>query len=84
MIRSANGNGARPMMVCICKAVSDTQLNAAIASGASSVAALGEATGAGTDCGCCRRALGQRLERLKPPEWLTSSLAESDGRSRAA
>jgi bacterioferritin-associated ferredoxin len=46
--------------VCICLAVTDAQVRAAIDAGARDLAAVGRRTGAGTDCGTCR----ERLVRL--------------------
>lgn len=48
------------MFVCVCKQVTDTEVDQAVAHGADTVAALGEATGAGTDCGACVKALARR------------------------
>jgi bacterioferritin-associated ferredoxin len=39
--------------VCICHAVTRTQLDDVVASGATSVDAVGERCGAGTGCGTC-------------------------------
>ncbi|GAB4201948.1 MAG: (2Fe-2S)-binding protein [Wenzhouxiangellaceae bacterium] len=41
------------MIVCVCKRVSNHELNAAIEEGARSVQALSRATGCGTQCGRC-------------------------------
>lgn len=41
------------MIACHCKVVSDRDINAAIAAGARTVAAVCRATGAGQDCGTC-------------------------------
>jgi bacterioferritin-associated ferredoxin len=42
------------MIVCICHGVDSTQIRTLIAEGADSVAAIGNACGAGTGCGACR------------------------------
>ena len=42
------------MYVCICHAVSDREVAAAIAAGADSLDKLGFELGVGTGCGCCR------------------------------
>lgn len=42
------------MFACICNAVTDDQVTAAIDAGATSVDAIGQATKAGTTCGCCQ------------------------------
>jgi assimilatory nitrate reductase catalytic subunit len=56
------------MIVCVCKGVTAGQVDQAIAEGASSLAALGALTGAGTDCGCCVKALARRAcLRQSPP-----------------
>ena len=51
------------MIVCSCRAVSDREVESAIARGASSVEAVGQLCGAGTDCGACHDELGDRIER---------------------
>jgi len=52
------------MILCICKAVSEREIDAAVRAGAKSVAAIGErCAGAGTDCGMCQEAIEERLER---------------------
>ena len=45
------------MILCHCKSVSDRHINAAIAAGASTVADVSSATGAGTGCGGCTPAI---------------------------
>ena len=49
------------MYVCLCKAVTQRAVSRAIASGASSVEAVGQVTGAGTDCGSCRHKIAKAL-----------------------
>jgi bacterioferritin-associated ferredoxin len=49
------------MVLCICKAVTDRELDAVIHAGARSVAEVESRTGAGTDCGCCREEIEERL-----------------------
>jgi bacterioferritin-associated ferredoxin len=39
--------------VCVCHAVTDTEIAASVEAGASDVAAVGDYTGAGTTCGSC-------------------------------
>ena len=41
------------MIVCVCRAVSDGEVKQSIRHGAASVSEIGEACGAGTDCGSC-------------------------------
>ena len=41
------------MYVCVCHAVTETEVAAAVESGASTVEAVGDYTGAGTSCGTC-------------------------------
>ena len=50
------------MVLCICQSVTDREVDAAIRDGARSLADVSSACGAGTDCGCCRAAIEQRLE----------------------
>ena len=42
------------MFACICRAVTDDEVVAAIDLGATTVEAVASATRAGTGCGCCR------------------------------
>lgn len=49
------------MIVCLCKVVSDRALRAARDAGARTVAEIGLATGAGTDCGGCQGAIAMLL-----------------------
>lgn len=41
------------MYVCICRAVTDTELRSCIAAGARTLDDVGDACGAGTGCGSC-------------------------------
>lgn len=50
-----------PMYVCVCNAVTDRSINAAIKRGASSVADLMVACDAGTCCGACHPELERML-----------------------
>lgn len=54
------------MILCVCKGVTARSVEAAVAAGARDLEAIALATGAGTDCGCCRGELGRRLERTAP------------------
>lgn len=51
------------MYACICKAVTVSEVHAAIDSGADSVEAVGLATRAGTDCSGCHDHLEEILEQ---------------------
>jgi bacterioferritin-associated ferredoxin len=50
------------MILCICQAVTDREVDAAVRGGAQSVDAVGACCGAGTDCGACRDAIQERIE----------------------
>jgi len=50
------------MIVCICKRVTDRQVNAAIDAGATSVEAVGQACKAGTGCGACHEQIADMIE----------------------
>jgi len=41
------------MIVCLCRGVSEAALHDVIDAGATSLRQIGEACGAGTDCGAC-------------------------------
>ena len=49
------------MIVCICRSVSDRAIRAARDDGAVTLEAIGEATGAGSCCGCCRGSIAKIL-----------------------
>ena len=44
------------MYICICNAITDRQIRAAVASGAASLSDISMQLGVGTGCGCCREA----------------------------
>jgi len=44
------------MYICICNAVTDRQIRAAVAGGVSSLGELSMQLGVGAGCGCCREA----------------------------
>jgi bacterioferritin-associated ferredoxin len=50
------------MIVCVCKRVSDRQVQAAIDGGALTVEAVGQCTRAGTGCGCCREQIQEMID----------------------
>jgi bacterioferritin-associated ferredoxin len=49
------------VFACICHAVSDRQVVDAVDSGATTVEAIGNATGAGTGCGTCHDTLQELI-----------------------
>jgi bacterioferritin-associated ferredoxin len=49
------------MIVCLCKGVSCSAVRRAIEDGASDLADVGRACGAGTDCGACHAEIESRL-----------------------
>lgn len=49
------------MIVCVCKQVSEREVDALLASGCRTVAEVARRTGAGTDCGCCAAALREAV-----------------------
>ncbi len=55
------------MLVCHCRVVSDRQVDAALAAGASDVRAVVRATRAGTGCGGCVSSLRARIEEALAP-----------------
>jgi assimilatory nitrate reductase catalytic subunit len=52
-------------MVCVCYGVGEKAIAAAIAAGAASVAAVGAACQAGTNCGSCRPALARMIAQTQ-------------------
>ena len=53
------------MYACICHAVTEREVNEAIAEGAKSVRAVSKATGAGSNCGSCVNRLNCLLSAAK-------------------
>ncbi len=51
------------MILCICRSVTDREVDAAVRDGARSLGDVAEVNGAGTDCGCCRKVIAERIER---------------------
>ncbi len=50
------------MYVCVCRAVTDVQVKAAIQNGAETVACVTRACRAGGDCGACRGMIEDMIE----------------------
>lgn len=64
------------MYVCVCKAVTDTQIHQSIDGGAATREEVTRACGAGGDCGACRGMIEEMLEeRLICPEGLVRTRA---------
>lgn len=68
------------MIVCSCHAINDAALETLIDSGAQNMRAIGDACGAGTDCGrCCRdiaRLLQQKRPTIRPVQQDTAPLSK--------
>ena len=43
------------MVLCICKCITEREIDSVVQSGARTVDAVGDRCGAGTDCGMCRK-----------------------------
>jgi len=54
------------MVLCICQAVTDREVDAAIHAGARSLDEVAAHCGAGADCGCCREAIEEKLASDRP------------------
>jgi bacterioferritin-associated ferredoxin len=54
------------MVLCICRSLTDREVDAAIQDGARSLTEVAEACGAGTDCGSCLQAIEARLSQDGP------------------
>ena len=52
---------SKPMIVCICNSVSDTDIARAIDEGASTLKQVAKKTRAGTCCGACRSSIREAL-----------------------
>jgi bacterioferritin-associated ferredoxin len=59
---SLNLSVSGSMILCVCQAVTDREVDAAVRGGAQSVDAVAACCGAGTDCGACRDAIQERIE----------------------
>ncbi|MEZ4322415.1 MAG: (2Fe-2S)-binding protein [Myxococcota bacterium] len=51
------------MIVCVCHGINDRALETVVQSGAQTLREVGDACGAGTDCGQCCRDIVQRLRQ---------------------
>ncbi|WP_158743168.1 nitrate reductase [Acidisphaera sp. L21] len=65
--RRADGAAPEPS-ICVCMGVGAGAIRAAIAAGCDSVAAVGKATTAGTNCGSCRPEIGAILTEMRVKE----------------
>lgn len=63
------------MLVCHCRVVSDRQVDAVLAAGASHVREVVRATRAGSDCGGCLPSLRARIEQALAPTRAPAALA---------
>jgi bacterioferritin-associated ferredoxin len=54
------------MYICVCNAVSESEVNAAIDAGARSIDAVSRLCQAGTECGSCYDAIEEQLEHRCP------------------
>jgi bacterioferritin-associated ferredoxin len=59
------------MYVCVCRAVSDKQIKAAIDSGADTVAAVTAACCAGDDCGACHGVIEEMIDERREATGVT-------------
>lgn len=57
------------MIVCLCHNLSEKELVARLDAGARTVDDLARATGAGTDCGCCRGTVEELVRSRTPCSW---------------
>ena len=55
------------MIVCLCRGVPESAIRATIAQGASTVAEIRRACGAGGDCGACCRKLADLVGQTRRP-----------------
>ena len=63
------------MYVCICYAVTESELSGVIAAGARSEEEVGDACGAGTGCGSCLDRICDRISAVDPLHGLQVSSA---------
>jgi bacterioferritin-associated ferredoxin len=65
MIRIATPEGHSQVIVCLCNGVSERDIEACVAEGASSLKNLREQLGVGRDCGKCASCARQVLRQAK-------------------
>ena len=53
------------MIVCVCRGVSERQVEAVVAEGATTADQVAQACGAGTDCGACRFMVAEIVEAAR-------------------
>jgi bacterioferritin-associated ferredoxin len=72
------------MIVCICRALSEQVIRAAIFRGASTVEEVGTVCRAGTACGSCHVVLQRMIEAAEPPvgEHVCASMHDRGGRGQ--
>ncbi|MFA7587778.1 MAG: (2Fe-2S)-binding protein, partial [Novosphingobium sp.] len=58
----------RGPIVCVCLGVGANEITAAACQGARDVETVGQATGAGTNCGSCRPAIARLLDAARTTE----------------
>lgn len=63
------------MYVCICFAVTETELSGVLAAGARSEEEVGDACGAGTGCGSCLDRICDRIAAVDPLHGLQAGAA---------
>jgi len=66
------------MYICLCRVVTRTTVETAIAQGARTVEEVGERCAAGTDCGKCQRIIQKLLTLAEEPELPTHLRATSE------
>jgi bacterioferritin-associated ferredoxin len=65
------------MYICICHAVTEKEIRAAVELGLDSPEAIGECLGAGTRCGQCRPAVEACVDTARPRAAELSQTAEA-------
>ena len=71
--RAAGGPMDDSPMICACRGVRAARIETAIHDGAGSLDAIGEATGAGANCGSCRPEISRILGRVRKSEILDAA-----------
>ena len=59
------------MIICLCRDVSERQVEDAVARGATTVSEVSRACGAGSDCGACRHLLAALIEDARSAQCAT-------------
>ncbi len=67
------------MIICLCRGLPESAIRATIAQGASTVAEIRRACGAGGDCGACCSKLADLVGQARRPAWNATTASNWSG-----